>query len=84
MFGIKKLILISAMVLLLASAIMQVYVMYTMSTSQEYVVTTGTNVVTTPGTDAAAYWKDNSWLMIAPSAGSLITMSLVGFLFVMT
>ncbi|KAG8175181.1 hypothetical protein JTE90_022604 [Oedothorax gibbosus] len=39
----------------------------TMSTSQENVVTTGTNVERL-GTDAAAYWKDNSWLMIAPSA----------------
>lgn len=80
----KKLILISAMVLLLASAIVQVYVMYTMSTSQEYVVDPTDNKVTTKGVDAAAYWKKNSWLMIGPSAGSLITLSLVGFLFVMS
>ena len=83
MFGLKNLILVSVLVLLLVSAVLQMYVMYKMSTAQAYVVDAVAKTFTTQGVDAAQFWNSNLWFIAAPSAGSVISMALLGVLFVM-
>lgn len=79
----KRLILVSVLILLLASAVLQLYTMYKMSTSPAYVLDS-TNKATTIGVDVAKFWKDNQWMVAAPSATSLISMALLGVLFIMS
>lgn len=84
MFGIKNLIFVSTLVMLLASVLLQGYVMYSLATSKKFEYKSGsTTEVEDKGVEAADFWTDKQMWIIAPSAGNLISMALLGVLFVM-
>ncbi len=82
--GFASLLVAAVIVLLIINVILMAYVMYKISNAQAYTFSTEGKVTNKDeGMDAAKLWEDNKLLLISPTVLNVLSVVILGLIYVM-